>query len=185
MDRNRGDLRESLSGFHGPSRSEGVCVWKYIPSYTSVNTFSPAVVPVYMWATRERSVAKRKRCPHIHRQPPRTLHAACDSSAPDAVIAHLGSSTLTDSKDSILHFAFSATSSRNSLFLPVFACFAGLVGFLLKNSIVYQKVAGRSPQVSNYDLRESLSGFHGPSRSEGMCMWKYRPSYTPVNTLSC
>jgi hypothetical protein len=35
------------------------------------------------------------------------------------VIAHLGSSTLTDSKNSILNFAFSATSSRKSLFLPV------------------------------------------------------------------
>ena len=35
------------------------------------------------------------------------------------VIAHLGSSTLTNSKDSILHFEFSAASSRNSLFSPV------------------------------------------------------------------
>lgn len=62
------------------------------------------------------------------------------------VIAHLGASTLTDSKDSILHVAFSATSSRNSLFWPVLACFAGLVVFLLKNSIVLSKVFWTPPR---------------------------------------
>jgi hypothetical protein len=63
------------------------------------------------------------------------------------MIVHPGSSTLTDSKDSIRHFAFSVVSLQDNRF----GCFAaGLAGFLLENIIVLSKCYLTPPEVSNY-----------------------------------